>query len=139
MKFFNVLRDQAAPGRDFAHLLGADGQDDVVHARGHGHRRHADGLHARRAVVRDPRDGFRVEVQGFGERGSARAVEAPAERQVRAQPGGLDVLTAHARILIGLEGGFHHEIVIALLEEFSEFRDAHADDGDFSGDTSAHV
>src|SRR5437773_5640836 len=117
-----------APPAAVFELLGAEHEDDVVHARGDREAAVAEGVRPRRAVVLDPRDGPVVEAERVGERD--RRLAAAGAGEVRAQVGGLDLGRLDAGVGVGLEGGVADELLEAPLVAIAELRAADADDRD---------
>ena len=106
-----------------AHLLEADGEDDVVHAGGDRQAGVAEGVHARRAVVLHPRDRPAEQLERVGE-------SVPTEGGGHgSHPGGLDAVALAAGVGQRLVHRVAQQVLGALIVQLAELRASHADDG----------
>ena len=124
------LGDEAPARRHLAHLLGADGQHQVVFAGGDGERRVAHGLDAGGAVGRHPRHGNGEEVQRVGHERARVALEPIQHRLVATEPRGLQPRALDLRIGQGQRHRLVHHVGETLMEVFTELDDTAADDRD---------
>jgi hypothetical protein len=116
-----------------AHLLEADGEDDVVHAGGHGQAGVAEGVHARCAVVLHSRDRPAEQLEGVGE-------GVPAERRRDgSHPCSLDAVTLAAGVGQCLVHRVAQQVLGAVLVQLAELRASHADNGNDLAEIDGHA
>src|SRR5687768_11482535 len=130
MTAIDRLRDEAAARWHLAHLLGTDGENDVVLTRGDRQCRVAHRFDPGSAVRRDARDRNGKEVERVGDESAGVSLVAVQHRLVTAEPGSLEPPSLDLCVSERQGYGFEHHVGEALVEVFTELDDAAADDGD---------
>src|SRR5262249_35644470 len=119
-------RDAAAAA--VLQLLGAEDEDDVVHAGGDREAGVAEGVRAGRTVVLDARDRPPVEPERIRQRGGR--LPPARSREVRAEVAGLDLRRVDARVVVGRERGVAAQLLVAAVVALTELGAPDPDDGD---------